>query len=303
MRIESFISVSKQSFIQSFLDYCYLKKHFSRHTLDNYERDLSKLVLYAKNHRIQLMTFNKHHCREFISLESCMGQSNRTLCRRISAYRTFWDYLQLQKYVNENPWRLVRLPKIATILPKIIPTKAMISFLDHISMATPIGFRNRVICECLYGIGLRVSELTLLKVSDINLTQGDCRIIGKRDKERIAIIGDVTKHILNLYLKEVRPLWSKTNSKTLIVNRAGEPVSTRTIQRVVKQCSFEQGLNPPLTPHVLRHCYASDLYKGGVDISMIKELLGHDHVSTTEIYTHVAIDELKETITVAHPHG
>ena len=140
-------------------------------------------------------------------------------------------------------------------------------------------------------------------MDQINFSSGECRIIGKRNKERVAIIGDVTKQVLNSYVDTVRVLWKKSDSKTLIVNKNGQPVSVRTIQRIVKQCSIQQGINPPLTPHILRHCYASDLYKGGADISIIKELLGHEHVATTEIYTHVAMDELKETITLAHPLG
>lgn len=295
--------MNNQVLIQSFLDYCQLKKHFATHTLVNYERDLMRLESYVENQKIDLFSVDKQVCRDFVVFESDDNQANKTLCRRISAYRTFWDFLQLQKCVSNNPWRQIRLPKVSYVLPKIIPTKRMISFLDNISIDSPIGLRNRTICECLYGIGLRVSELVSLRLDQINFLSGECRVIGKRNKERVAIIGDVTKQILNSYVDTVRVLWRKSDSKTLILNKNGQPVSVRTIQRIVKQCSIQQGINPPLTPHILRHCYASDLYKGGADISIIKELLGHEHVATTEIYTHVAMDELKETITLAHPLG
>mgnify|MGYP001156884506 FL=1 len=295
--------MNNQVLIQSFLDYCQLKKHFATHTLVNYERDLMRLESYVKQHKINFFSLDKQACRDFVVFESDAKQANKTLCRRISAYRSFWDFLQLQKCVSINPWRQIRLPKVSYVLPKIIPTKRMISFLDNISIDSSLGLRNRAVCECLYGIGLRVSELVSLRLDQINFLSGECRIIGKRNKERVAIIGDVTRQILNSYVDTARVLWKKSDSKTLIVNKNGQPVSVRTIQRIVKQCSIQQGINPPLTPHILRHCYASDLYKGGADISIIKELLGHEHVATTEIYTHVAMDELKETITLAHPLG
>jgi len=295
--------VNNYSLIQSFLDYCQLKKQYARYTLENYERDLVRLNDYALSCKLDLLSFDKLACRDFIAVEYDFQQSNKTLCRRISAYRTCWDFFQIQNLVAKNPWRQIRLPKVTQVLPKIIPTKKMISFLDNISVSTPLGFRNRVVCECLYGLGLRVSELVSLELSQINFMTGECRVIGKRDKERIAIMGDITIGILKRYVDEFRSSAKKTNSKTLILSNKGLPITVRSIQRIVKKCSIEQGIDPPLTPHVLRHCYASDLYKGGADISIIKELLGHEHVSTTEIYTHVAMDELKETITLAHPYG
>ncbi len=295
--------MNNYSLIQSFLDYCQLKKQYARYTLENYERDLVRLNAYALSCKLDLLSFDKLACRDFIAVEYDFQQSNKTLCRRISAYRTCWDFFQIQNLVAKNPWRQIRLPKVTQVLPKIIPTKKMISFLDNISVSTPLGFRNRVVCECLYGLGLRVSELVSLELSQINFMTGECRVIGKRDKERIAIMGDITIGILKRYVDDFRGAANKTDSKTLILSNKGLPITVRSIQRIVKKCSLEQGIDPPLTPHVLRHCYASDLYKGGADISIIKELLGHEHVSTTEIYTHVAMDELKETITLAHPHG
>ena len=295
--------MNNYSLIQSFLDYCQLKKQYARYTLENYERDLVRLNTYALSCKLDLLSFDKLACRDFIAVEYDFQQSNKTLCRRISAYRTCWDFFQIQNLVAKNPWRQIRLPKVTQVLPKIIPTKKMISFLDNISVSTPLGFRNRVVCECLYGLGLRVSELVSLELSQINFMTGECRVIGKRDKERIAIMGDITIGILKRYVDDFRGASNKTDSKTLILSNKGLPITVRSIQRIVKKCSLEQGIDPPLTPHVLRHCYASDLYKGGADISIIKELLGHEHVSTTEIYTHVAMDELKETITLAHPHG
>jgi site-specific recombinase XerD len=295
--------VSFQVFVQSFLDYCHVHKGFADLTLQNYERDLIKLSHYLKANQASFLAMDKSLCREFVANELNNDQSAKTLCRRISAYRSFWDFLIINDQLKRNPWRSIRLPKISRVLPKIIPTKVMINFLDSIPDKTLLGLRNRVVCECLYGIGLRVSELVSLPLDQINLSTGECRVIGKRNKERIAIIGDMTCAVLKRYINTVWNTWSKSHSKTLIIGADGHSVTVRTLQRIVKKCSLEQGINPPLTPHVLRHCYATDLYKGGADISIIKELLGHEHVATTEIYTHVGIDELREVITVAHPHG
>ena len=146
----------------------------------------------------------------------------------------------------------------------------MLSFLESIPMDTPIHLRNRTICECLYGMGLRVSELSALCLDHINIEEGECRVIGKGDKERIALFGTITQNIIKQYLKYAFPIWKKTNTKTLIINKNGMPLSDRSIQRIVKQCSIKQGIHPPLTPHTFRHCYASDLYRGGADLSVIK---------------------------------
>ena len=288
---------------QRFLDYLLEQQQYSNNTVKNYEYDLQRLDGFFSNHHSDFKKVNKQDCRLYISSRFDQKCTAKTISREISTFRHFWGFLQRQQLVVQNPWKQIRLPKIEKKLPVIISTKKMIRFLDGIDSSTPVGLRNRAICECLYGLGLRVSELCGLLLDQIYVEKGECRVIGKGQKERIAVFGEITQSIIKRYLIDSRPLWTVKESKTLFVGPKGKPLTERTVQRIVKKCSLEQGIVPALTPHVLRHCYASDLYKGGADISVIKELLGHDHLATTEIYTHVANEELKETMQQAHPRN
>jgi len=152
-------------------------------------------------------------------------------------------------------------------------------------------------------MGVRVAELVGIRMTDLDLSRGECRIIGKGNKERMVLFGDLTLDTIRAYIKQARPLISQTPSDYLIIHHTGAGLTTRSIQRIVKHLSSEQGIHPPLTPHTLRHCFASDLYRGGADLRLIQTLLGHDHLTTTELYTHVANEELALTLRQAHPHG
>ena len=270
---------------------------------ENYEYDLLALALFMKEFQLQIQSFSKEDCRTYLAKRMDADINPKSISRFISVYRSFWDFLIIKKTVKTNTWKYIRAPKISQSIPHIISTEDMLNFLDGIKMDTPIGLRDRAICEALYGLGLRVSELCSLTMDQLNLKECECRIIGKRNKERIALFGEITRDILIKYINQARPVWLKSHSKTLIINKKGAPITPRSIQRIVKKHSMQQGLRQCLTPHSLRHCFASDLYKGGADLTVIKQLLGHDHLSTTEIYTHVANEELHQTIQTAHPFG
>lgn len=288
---------------QQFLDFLQQQQHYSVHTVKSYDLDLQALAVFMEACNLAPHSMTKKECRKFVSQRFDQQLSAKSIARSISTFRHFWSFLQIRQYVSLNPWKQLRLPKVSRVLPAIISPKKMIAFLDSFDCSSKLGLRNRCICECLYGMGLRVSELCDLKMGDLSLELGECRVLGKGNKVRIAVFGEITKQILQQYFDHVRSGLAVNKVEYVFLNSSGKPLTVRTVQRVVKSASIKQGISPPLTPHVLRHCYASDLYKGGADISVIKELLGHDHLATTEIYTHVANEELQQTMWQSHPRN
>lgn len=290
--------------LTAFLAYCRTQRHYTDHTCVSYKRDICALHRFLQAHQLQLTAVTKPHCRQFLATRRKQdGVGNKTISRAISTYRTYWAFLQTRQLVTHNPWHALKKPRSERTLPSIIATQTMISFLESIPVTTPLGLRNKVICECLYGMGVRVAELVAIRMTDLDLSRGECRIIGKGNKERMVLFGDLTLDTIRAYIKQARPLISQTPSDYLIIHHTGAGLTTRSIQRIVKHLSSEQGIHPPLTPHTLRHCFASDLYRGGADLRLIQTLLGHDHLTTTELYTHVANEELALTLRQAHPHG
>ncbi len=289
--------------IQNFLSHLVEQKNYSAHTAASYHLDLKKLAHFAHLKQCTVHNMDKSFCRDFLSYLATLSLEKSSVARLISSYRSFWTYLIDHQVVSLNPWTHIRLPKKDTKLPSIVSTSVILSFLDGIDTSTPIGLRNRTICECLYGIGLRVSELTQLTLANINFDDGICKILGKGNKERLALFGDITKTIMTSYLSAARPLWATSRHDNFIINTSGNPLSTRSVQRIIKSCCQAQGLSHTITPHTLRHCFATDLYKGGADLTVIKDLLGHRNLSTTEIYTHIANEDLTQTVHLSHPHG
>lgn len=252
--------------------------------------------------QLTIHSFSKQHCRQFIETHYEQKKS-KTIARYISSYRSFWNYLIKESLIQTNPWKQIKLPKRSINLPHILSTKDVLDFLNKIETKSPVGIRNKAICESLYGMGLRVGELCSLKLTDCNFDKRECIITGKGNYQRLVYIGDFTYKILQNYIQNSRCLWETRDSKTLFINKHGNRLSERTIQRIIKECALKQGFNKHITPHTLRHCYATDLYKGGADLAIIKDLLGHKNLSTTEIYTHVANEDLAQTLNESHPHA
>ena len=289
-------------YINQFLDYLHLRKNYSTHTISNYERDLCYLDNFLIENSLPLHKITRQHCRHFLEIHF-HNKNSKTISRYISSFRSFFNFLNKHHNLSNNPWKQIRLPKQTQSLPHTLSTKDILSFLDNIDTSSLIGLRNRAICECLYGLGLRVSELCQLNLDDCNFESKECRILGKGNVYRTVYIGKITEKIILNYIETYRKIYMKPTSVTLLINKFGTPLSTRSIQRIVKKCAETQGLSHSLTPHTLRHCFASDLYRGGADLAIIKDLLGHKNLSTTEIYTHVANEDLAQSLNESHPHA
>jgi len=288
--------------IDNFLDFLFYQKNYSEHSINSYKRDLKLFLNFTQGNSNSIEQLNKRSCRQFLYyIEQNKAYQAKSLSRLISTLRSFWNYLMQESLATENPWLSIRLPKIPKRIPKVISTKQMTQFLEGIPITDPVGIRDRLICELLYGSGLRVSELANLRVTDLSLEKKECRIMGKGSKVRLALLSPPSCELLQLYKHSVRPIWAKEQCEELIVNQKGLKLSVRSIQRLLKKRCDDSTLSIQITPHDLRHSFATDLYNGGADLSIIKELLGHKHISSTEIYTHVSNQSLEKAMKNAHP--
>ena len=221
----------------------------------------------------------------------------------IASLRSFWKYLNIRSITDKNPWEFLNLPKQPRVLPDVLLSDEMEKFLGQINTATTSGFRNRTICELIYSAGIRVHELTKLNITDLRLDEQEILIKGKGDKERIVLFGKTSKEYLEMYLSSIRPKWIYTDTEAVFLNTKGQRINPRSIQRFIKSEAERQGFSRKITPHTMRHSYATTLYNSGADLRTIQELLGHSSLSTTQIYTHINNEKLKKTYKRAHPHG
>ncbi len=289
--------------LTDFLHVLALDKHYSTHTITNYHRDILRFENFCKDSNSPIDDLNIRSCRHYLYNLEQDSLSPKTIARHIASLRSFWSYLIFIKKTNLNPWTLISLPKIHHTLPEILTENDMHAFLDKIPINTASNYRDRTICECLYGSGLRVSELVSLNISELDLENEDMRIMGKGNKERIAIFGPTTKGFLHTYIHTIRPIWTKTDTEPLFINQRGTRLSVRSVQRIIKEQARTQNLSTPITPHTFRHSFATALFNGGADLRAIQELLGHSSLSSTQIYTHLSTKKLQDIYLSTHPRA
>ena len=289
--------------IKSFIYYLKSFKNYSDHTCKSYERDLIHFYHFFKLEKQSLCDIKRKHAQQYLFQLHQEQLSNKSIARKLSSLRSFWTYLIHKKQSQENPWKLLNTPKISYKLPKILAKERMKKFLDGLPLIKPIDYRNKAICELLYSSGLRVSELCAIKLNDIKWPQNEIIILGKGQQERWVIFSEACKKHLEAYLKQYQPYWRNQENNALFINKWGAPLCPRSIQRILKAASINQKIYPPLTPHSLRHCFATDLYEGGADISCVQELLGHQSLNTTQLYTHLSTQHLQKVVNKSHPRS
>lgn len=291
--------------IDSFIDYLGIEKLYSPHTLSNYKRDILKFLTYIEKINIDsLKSITKNECKSFLYNLAEENYSQKSTARHIASLRSFWKYLLSKDQVDLNPWEFVIMPKLPKRLPSVLSVKDMSKFLESFDLSDSSGNRDQCICELIYATGLRVSELCSLNVQDIDLTEQEIMIVGKGNKERIVIFGDVAKQVLERYIDVYRLDLQKNNhDSALFLNTNGTRLTARSVQRMIKRHAFLSNLKDKVTPHTLRHSFATDLYNGGADLRTIQELLGHSSLSTTQIYTHVSTDRLFDAYKKSHPRS
>lgn len=287
----------KDSDIIEYMKYLVMERKVSNNTVFSYYNDLLKFSLYVKK---DLYLVDSNTTKKYIST---LDGSESSLAHTIIALRAFYNFLIINKKIKNNPMDLISTPKVQKKLPKVLNEEEINDLLD-IELKSDFDYRNKAMLELMYACGLRVSEIIELKTSDIDLINDIIRVYGKGNKERIIPMGEYANLALTEYLKKCRKnLLKDTKSDYVFINNRGGRLSRIGFFKVIKNLAREKGIDKELSPHTLRHSFATHLLDGGADLRSIQELLGHSSISTTQIYTHVSKENLRRDYEEFHPHG
>ena len=291
--------------VNHYLTVLQTQKQYSLHTIQSYRQDLTQFLNYLSLKKVTKFDQLTHkHCREFIALLYEKNLHQHSILRHLSSCRSLWNYLLSEEIVTENPWQHIKGPRKQKQLSRLMDSKKLHHFLDQLPKKSPQDIRNKAIFELLYATGCRLSEVCQLTLENINLNDLECHITGKGNKERIAVFGKSAKKAIQDYLEIVYPKWYriKTNN-SLFLSQKGTQISSRTVQRELKKALTKAGLSSNITPHSLRHSFATDLLNNGANLRVVQDLLGHESISSTQIYTHLSTEKLQKTFKDAHPRA
>ena len=288
--------------ISEFITSCQFNDGLSQNTLDAYRRDLKLLDNWYKKET--LLYISSEQLKDFIVFLMAENKKDKSIARCISSLKRFYQFLYKLKLIGSDPTSLLKSPKIVKSIPAVISEELVMKLLETPDLTTTLGRRDRAILELMYGSGLRVSELVGLKYEQVNLSAGLVQVVGKGNKERIIPIGELAIEYLELYLSQSRTSLLKGKwLDSLFISRIGRQMTRQTLWHRIKILAFSAGINNSLSPHSLRHAFATHLVNHGADLRSVQLLLGHADLSTTQIYTHVAKQRLKSVHTIHHPRG
>ncbi|MGB2248119.1 MAG: site-specific tyrosine recombinase XerD [Alcanivorax sediminis] len=297
------ISDQHARLIDAWLDQQWLEKGLSEHSLSNYRRDVSQLALWLQEQSLQLLGCQRADLQDYLAHRFAQGLAASSSARQLSAIKGFYRWLKREGRIAEDPALLIERPKTGRPLPKTLTEADVEALLGAPDLDTPLGMRDRAMLEVLYATGLRVTELVTLTQSQINPRQGLVRVIGKGDKERLVPLGEEALHWLVRYLREARPLLLGNNQELLFPSQRGTCMTRQTFWHRIKQMATVAGVQKNLSPHTLRHAFATHLLNHGADLRVVQLLLGHSDLSTTQIYTHVAQQRLQDLYQKHHPRS
>ena len=293
-----------QNAIEDYILFLKIERGLSKNTIDGYSRDLKKLTFFISENEIALspISIDEETIQQFV-YAIAKKVNPRSQARTISGLRSFFDYLIFEDYRTTNPTDLIEAPKIGRKLPDTLSEDEINELISSVDLSHPQGERNRTILETMYSCGLRVSELITLKISDLFFEEGFIRVIGKGNKQRfVPIHYNAQKYIL-IYVNEIRshlkPI--KGFEDTLFLNRRGKGLTRQMIFTILKDLSIKINLNKKISPHTLRHSFATHLLKNGADLRAIQQMLGHESITTTEVYVHLDTSYLHEVVEKYHP--
>ncbi len=286
-----------------FLDYIKEQKKYSEHTVQAYENDLNTFLCFLQQKKItNLKQCNYEIIRGYILYLHNQNKTNKTISRHISTLRSFFKYLKAKQIIQDNPMILISNPKTEKKLPKFLNYQDLEQLLNCSNSNDPLELRDQLILELLYSTGIRVSELISIKQSDIRKTEQKIYIKGKGNKERIVLYGNICKQKLEQYL-QMRSNLDKQNSPYLLLNHHGEPLTPQGVRYIIDQVIKKHAFNIHVHPHMLRHTFATHLLNEGADLKTVQELLGHENLETTGIYTHVSNEQLRSNYLKYHPRA
>jgi len=293
--------------IQDFIHYLIVERGLSTNTIVSYERDLKSYEKHLKEIQ-QIDSFNdvtRIHIIQFLKSLKESGKSSKTIARHTASIRNMHQFLLREKQANQDPSVMIESPQLERNLPKILSLQEVEKLLDTPKLNTPFGYRDKAMLELLYATGIRVSEMINLNLTDAHLTMGFIRCYGKGNKERIVPIGKTATEALMNYIENARGklLNPKQPTEALFVNHHGKRISRQGFWKNLKKIALEANIQNELTPHTLRHSFATHLLENGADLRAVQEMLGHADISTTQIYTHVSKTRLKDVYNQFHPRA
>jgi len=297
--------MSWDNLINEFKYYLKVERSLSNNTIEAYVRDVNKLSHFSTADNIKLKNVNRQIIQLFIADLNKQSISARSQARIISSIKSFFKYLIMEDYIENDPSKLIQNPKIGLKLPDVLTINEIDSIISLIDLSSKQGERNRTIIETLYSCGLRVSELINLKISDVKFIEKYIKVTGKGNKERLAPIGSKCLKYLSIYINEVRIHINikKGHQDIIFLNNRGSKLSREMIFTIVKALVKKSTINKNVSPHTFRHSFATHLIEGGADLRAVQEMLGHESITTTEIYTHLDKDYLRSNLMQFHPRS
>ena len=291
----------KSKYVINFLDYLDIEKNYSKMTVNSYRIDLEEYMLYLESVNKNYLKIKHNDIKDYLTFLNDKSNNNSTVCRKISSLRSFYKYLVNENITDINPFLSVKLPKKEKKLPRFFNYNELEEMFEVPDLRTPLGQRDRLILEMLYATGVRVSELVNIKVKDIK--GHEILILGKGNKERYVEFGDYASEVLNIYLNDGYKKLNKKNSEYLFLNNNYNKLTDRGVRYLLDKIIQETSINKNISPHMIRHSFATHLLNEGCDLLSVQQLLGHESLSATSIYTHITTDRIKEVYFKTHPRA
>lgn len=287
-------------YINNFLEYLKINKQYSINTITSYKDDIIEFYdIVGKD----IINIDESKIREYLSYLYERKLNRNSVSRKLSGLRSFYNYLYNMEIINYNPFYEIHNPKKIKGLPHYLKEEEIDKLFDIPDINNPLGQRNLLIIEMLYATGVRVSELVNIKISNIDKYNDSIKITGKGDKQRIVYFGSFCKHSLDMYLSDGRRELDKKGSEYLFLNKYGNKLSDRMIRNILDDLIIKAGINKHVSPHMIRHTFATDMLNSGADLMTVKELLGHENIDTTSIYTHVTDEQIRKVYENCHPRA
>ena len=282
-----------ETYINEYLNYIKNVRSYSDNTISGYQSELTKFQNYLEEHHIDFKKITKDEIWEYLKYLDTLKYSNTSISRHISALRSFYNYLKQKEIIENNIFKTIRNPKIKRKLPNVLNYEEIHELFEFKECNTPKEYLTRALFELFYATGLRISELVSIKLEDINFSEQSLRVLGKGKKMRIVYFGEYARDALTDYLS-IRKTLQKKPTDYLFLNLHGNPMNRRTAEEIIYKRVEEVSLNHHISAHTLRHTFATHMLENGADIRTVQELLGHEKLSTTQIYTHLTSDYLRQ---------
>lgn len=292
-----------EDILNDFCDYLKIDKRYSDLTVESYRTEIKGYLDFFKEKNIKVKDIKNSDIKDYLAYIKKGETSERTLAHNVSVIRTFYKFLLTLKIIERNPTEFLELPKLRKKLPTVLSKEEVEKLLD-IDLTDCYSYRNKAMLELLYSTGLRVSELVNLELSNIDLENCTLKTIGKGNKERIIPISDYALYYVEKYINEYRgSMLKKGVNNYVFINNHGNVMTRQGFFKIIKKLAVEKNIKIPISPHTLRHSFATHLLDYGADLRSIQEMLGHSNLSTTQIYTHVSSEHLKDNYNSSHPHS